>query len=86
MRPGTSVTIPDSKTVNRYGEPITHPGLPGRWTVWSQTDDCPGAHAVTPADDTARKTGVSYAVVRATRVRGASTPLVQLIRTEPTRK
>jgi hypothetical protein len=83
MKAGTRITVPDAPTKNQYGTPAVQPGLPGRWTVWSGHDDCPGAHAVVPSDDEARATGIKWAVVRITQAKTASVPFVQLRRTEP---
>lgn len=66
------------------GVTFTEPAdLPGKWQVWSQTGDSPGAHAFVPADETARATGIKYAIIRAKFTRGAARPLLTLIRTDP---
>ena len=32
----------------KAGSIITVPELPGRWSVWSKSDECLGAHFVVP--------------------------------------
>lgn len=58
------------------------PDLPGRWSVWSKSDEGPGAHFFVPADEQARGAGVKFAVVRVTNVKGAADPLFTVLRTE----
>lgn len=60
-------------------------GLPGRWTVWSQAADSPGAYFVCPADEAAQAIAVKYAVIRAVMGRSAAQPALQLLRTDPHR-
>lgn len=83
MRAGTHLTVPDTEVSGQHGAKALQPGLPGRWSVWSGSADCPGAHFVVPADDTARATGIKHAVVRITEPKGQSHPEVTLRSTEP---
>lgn len=67
----------------RIGGAVSVPELPGRWSVWSQAADSPGAHFIVPLDDQARGLGVKYAVVRAKQAAGEATPQLSLVRTDP---
>lgn len=71
LQPGVTMRLPD----------VCH--LPGRWQVWGQTNDGPGAHAFVPADDVARATGVKYAIIRVKFVRSAVEPVLTLLRVDP---
>lgn len=59
--------------------------FPGRWSVWSQAADSPGAFFMVPADDDARALGLKYAVVRAISSAAAVKPVLSLVRTDPPR-
>lgn len=85
MRAGAAITIPGHILAGRgpRGERMFQPGLPGRWVVWSQLDSGPGHHSVTPSDDVARATRVTWATVRIQFPKGAAHPDVQLIACEP---
>lgn len=63
MKPGTVITIPD---------------LAGRWSIWSKSDECTGAHYVVPVDDAARSRG-KWATVKITRPKSSSEPLIVLL-------
>jgi hypothetical protein len=65
------------------GAALRVPDLAGRWSVWSKSDETPGAYFVVPLDDEARGLGVKYAVVRARTVRGAASPTLTVVRTDP---
>lgn len=68
----------------KAGAVITIPDLPGRWTVWSKSDETPGTHFAVPLDDAARQGGAAkYAVVKITNPKTQTTPLIRLIRTDP---
>lgn len=83
MRAGAVITIPDAVAQKRGDEAVaTQPGLPGKWSIWSQSDIAPGAHFAVPADEAARRTGVKYATVKVTEPRGEG-PRVQLIGCDP---
>lgn len=73
-------------TALRIGTTITDvPGLEGRWSVWSQAADAPGAFFLVPHDDPARALGVKYAVIRALNRASQTGPELNLIRTDPAR-
>lgn len=61
----------------------TPPRLPGRWSVWSKSNETPGAYFLVPVDDTAKAFGVKYAVVKAVHTRTAAKPVITVIRTDP---
>ena len=82
MRPGRILTIPDTVANTAGGRELVQPGLPGRWSVWSQSDVGPGAHFVVPADETARAVGVKFATVRITEPDG-QTARILLLSTDP---
>lgn len=65
------------------GTPMKIPELPGRWQVWSKAADQPGAVFAVPADDTARASGIKYAVVKSIQKATEGLPTVSLIRTDP---
>jgi hypothetical protein len=67
----------------RTGSIVHPPPLPGAWSIWSASDDGPGAHFAVPADDKARATGIKYAVVRITNRHQEARPVVELLRTDP---
>lgn len=62
---------------------VTSLGLPGRWSVWSRTDEILAGYFLTPLDDAARATGIKYAVVQAVMGRAAAEPKLTLVRTDP---
>lgn len=64
------------------GSTLAVPELAGRWTVWSQSDECPGGRFLVPADNVARATNVKYAVVKVTHPKACADPTVQLVRVE----
>lgn len=66
----------------KAGSVASLPELPGRWSVWSKSDETPGAHFFVPLDDPARASGVKYAVVRVTNVQGVAEPRLSVLRTE----
>lgn len=59
------------------GASITIPELPGKWSVWSKSDECPGAYFIVPKEG-----GSGYAVIRATQTRQNPNPIITLIRRE----
>lgn len=67
------------------GAPVHMPELAGRWSVWSQSSESPGAFFILPADDEARGVGVKYAVIRAKTKRTEAKPELSLLRTDPHR-
>lgn len=67
----------------RTGSILTPPDLDGKWSVWSQADDAPGAYFLIPADEEALRTGIKFAVVKATMRRESHSPHLALIRTDP---
>lgn len=81
MRAGTVISIPDASS-RASGKETIQPGLPGRWSVWSQADAGPGAHFLIPLDDTAKATGVRYATVRIVEPQG-ELPRILLLATQP---
>lgn len=81
MRAGTVISIPDASS-RASGKETIQPGLPGRWSVWSQADAGPGAHFLIPLDDTAKATGVRYATVRIVEPQG-ELPRISLLATQP---
>lgn len=66
----------------KVGGTVTLEGLDGRWNVWSQADEGPGAYFLVPLDRVAMATDIKYAVIRATQKRGEAFPELTLIRTE----
>jgi hypothetical protein len=58
-------------TALSVGQAIEVPGLPGRWQVWSQSAEQPGAYFVVQ--------GGQVATVKARRVRGVPFPQVELL-------
>lgn len=82
MNPGSVVSIPDAVASRAGGRETVQPGLPGRWSVWSQAAVSPGAHFVVPIDDQARETGIKFATIRVTSPRG-ETARIQLLATQP---
>lgn len=66
----------------RAGARLKLADLPGTWSVWSQINDGPGAHAVVPADDEARATGLTFAVVRVKQARTKAHPDISLVRVQ----
>ena len=59
------------------------PNVDGRWSVWSQSNESPGAHFLIPLDEDAKAVGAKYIVVRAVVKKGASEPLLTVIRSDP---
>ncbi|MBB3040990.1 hypothetical protein [Nocardioides soli] len=82
MKAGSVIRIPDAVASRTAGREVIQPGLPGRWSIWSQAAGAPGAHFAVPIDAAARETGVKYATVRITKPQG-ETERVQLIATDP---
>lgn len=82
MNPGSVIRIPDAVASRAAGRETVQPGLPGRWSIWSQSADSPGAHFVVPIDESARETGIKFATVRIKQPRG-ETATVQLLATDP---
>jgi hypothetical protein len=76
------ISIPDAVASRAGGRETVQPGLPGRWSVWSQADVSPGAHFVVPWSEEAFRTGVRYATVKITEPQG-ETSRVQLLATFP---
>lgn len=63
----------------RIGQEVKVDGLDpkrGPWSVWSQSDECPGAYSAIPSS------GGGYAVIRATSVKGAAKPRLDVLRVE----
>lgn len=67
MKPGSTLIVPE---------------LPGSWSVWSKSDECPGAHFVVPCSPESRETGIKYATIKVTRPRGAARDVVTLLGAE----
>lgn len=65
------------------GSRQTPPGLDGTWSVWSKSAETPGAYFMVPLDQTARDTGIKYAVVKAKQERTKARPTLTVIRTDP---
>lgn len=65
------------------GAPVYLPELAGRWSVWSQSSESPGAYFIVPADDEARTVGAKYVVIRAKMTRGSAKPELSVLRTDP---
>lgn len=82
MNPGTVIRIHDEVASRQGGREVIQPGLPSKWSIWSQAGGSPGAHFVTPLDEAARATGIKYATVRITQPKG-DTHRVQLTATDP---
>lgn len=82
MKPGSVIRIPDTVASRAAGREVVQPGLPGRWSVWSQSSDGPGAHFVVPSDEVARETGVKFATVRITEPK-SETARILLMSTDP---
>lgn len=82
MKPGAVIRIPDAVASRAGGKETIQPGIPGKWSVWSQAAGTPGAHFVVPADASASETGVKFATVRITEPQGEDAR-IQLIATEP---
>lgn len=82
MKAGSVIRIPDTVASRAAGRELVQPGLPGRWSIWSQAGDGPGAHFVVPADEAARATGVKFATVRITEPAG-ETARILLKATDP---
>ena len=82
MKPGNVIRIPDAVASRAGGKETIQPGLPGKWSIWSQAAGTPGAHFVVPADVDASVTKVKFATVRITEPQGESVR-VQLLATEP---
>lgn len=59
----------------KAGGVVTVPGVPGEWSVWSQSAHSPGAYFVID------KTGVydGYLIIRAKRVSGRPFPEITLL-------
>jgi len=69
----------------KAGTPIRVEHLPGRWSVWSEAADCPGAYFLVPLDVEAQAVGVKYAVVRVIQPRDRAFPEITILRTDPPR-
>lgn len=82
MKAGSVIRIPETVASRAAGREVSQPGLPGRWSVWSQADQGPGAHFVVPVDDAARSTGVKFATVRITEPAGEDARVL-LMATDP---
>lgn len=82
MKPGMIIRIPDAVASRAGGKETVQPGLPGRWSIWSQAGGSPGAHFVVPSDSAAEATAIKYATVRITQPQGESAR-IQLIATDP---
>lgn len=82
MKAGSVIRIPDAGASRAGGRELVQPGLPGRWSVWSQADAGPGTHFVVPASEDARATGVKFATVRITEPAG-ETARILLLATDP---
>ena len=83
MRSGAIIRIPDAVEARR-GEKVVavQPGLPGRWSIWSQAAGTPGAHFAVPADDESRALGIKHVTVRIVEPQG-ETARIKLIDVEP---
>ncbi len=66
----------------RNGAQIVVPKIAGKWSVWSQTDDTVGAHALVPANEEARQTKYKFIVVKVTHKRTVAEPMIEFIRGE----
>lgn len=60
-------------------------GLDGKWVVWDDAGDAPGASFMTPGDDEARAMGLKYVVIKAINSAGSGLPTITLLRTDPHR-
>jgi len=69
--------------VLKLGTILSPPDLAGRWSVWSQSSEAPGAYFITPADDEAKALGAKYAVIKAIARRGDFRPEIKTLRTDP---
>lgn len=65
------------------GALVDVPELDGRWSVWSPSDDRPGAVFVVPANDEARATGIKFAVITALKKASEAHLQITLLRTDP---
>lgn len=72
-------------TALRAGAQVEVPELPGKWSVWSQAADAPGAYFVVPLTPPARDVGLKYAVIRVIQKHAEPRPTIRLIRTDPHR-
>lgn len=82
MNPGSVIRIPDAVASRAGGRETVQPGLPGRWSIWSLSNEGPGAHFAVPADAEARALGVKVVTVRITQPQG-ETARIQLLGTDP---
>lgn len=69
----------------KAGAQVEVPELPGKWSVWSQAADAPGAYFVVPLTPPAHDMGLKYAVIRAIQKQTEPRPTIHLLRTDPHR-
>jgi hypothetical protein len=65
------------------GSIMSVPEVAGRWSVWSQSNEAPGAHFLIPIDDEAKAIGAKYLVIRAVHKRDSTYPLITVLRADP---
>lgn len=68
------------------GHVMTIEGLPGRWQVWSQSGNTPGAYFFVPSNEEARAADIKYVEVRVIYKRAEPKPTTQVIHAEHIRR
>ena len=64
------------------GHLVVLPDLPGRWQVWSRSDDTPGAYFFVPFDEDAHEAGIKFVVGKAIERRTDPRPVITVLRVE----
>lgn len=68
------------------GHVMSIEGLPGRWQVWSQSGNTPGAYFFVPSNNEAWSTDIKYVEVRVIYSRSTPKPTTKVINIEKRHK
>lgn len=64
------------------GHVVSLPDMVGRWQVWSQSMEAPGAYFFVPFDDEAHESGIKFVVGKAIQKRMSPFPEITVLRIE----